>query len=187
MHGRLADPSCTIGTDPRADPRADPRMVKALAPFGLDGHMPVAPVRPDAPLPDRLAAVAATENRMGAVLEELAHNIPVATGIATMTTTITGVDGNDIALYITHPIPAGGELPGVVHFHGGGMAINSVTDLSYTRARETWPPQALSSSASSSATRAAGSGRIRIRRGSTTVRRRSDGRTRTARISASAT
>ena len=37
MYGRLADPTCTIGTDPRADPR----MVKALAPFGLDGHMPV--------------------------------------------------------------------------------------------------------------------------------------------------
>jgi acetyl esterase/lipase len=53
-----------------------------------------------------------------------------------MTTTITGVDGNDIALHITHPIPAAGALPGVVHFHGGGMAINSVTDLSYTRARE---------------------------------------------------
>ena len=125
MHGRLADPNCTIGTDPRADPR----MVKALAPFGLDGHMPVPPVTPDAPLPDRLAAVAATENRMGAVLEELAQTLPIANGIATMTTTITGVDGNDIALYITHPIPAGGELPGVVHFHGGGMAINSQGEL----------------------------------------------------------
>ncbi len=132
MHGRLADPNCTIGTDPRADPR----MVKALAPFGLDGHMPVPPVSVDAPLDDRLAAVTATENRMGTVLESLAQTLPVAEGIATMTTTITGVDGNDIALYITHPIPAGRELPGVVHFHGGGMAINSVTDLSYTRARE---------------------------------------------------
>lgn len=37
MHGRLADPDCPIGTDPRADPR----MVKALAEFGLDGHMPL--------------------------------------------------------------------------------------------------------------------------------------------------
>ena len=132
MYGRLADPSTTLGTDPRADPG----MVRALAPFGLDGHMPVPSATPESPLEDRLAAVAATEKRMGAVLEALAQNLPSPTGVATMTTTITGHDGNDIALYITHPIPAGGHLPGVVHFHGGGMAINSVTDTSYTRVRE---------------------------------------------------
>ena len=132
MHGRLADPHCTIGTDPRSDPR----MVTALAPFGLDGHMPVPSTTPDSPLEDRLATVAATEKRMGAVLEALARNIPSPSGVVTMTTTITGVDGNDIALSITHPNPIGSELPGVVHFHGGGMAINSATDASYTRARE---------------------------------------------------
>jgi len=81
-------------------------MVRALAPFGLDGHMPVPSATPESPLEDRLAAVAATETRMGAVLEALAQNLPSPTGVATMTTTITGVDGNDIALYITHPIPA---------------------------------------------------------------------------------
>src|ERR1700755_810193 len=132
MHGRLADPTCTIATHPRSDPR----MVKALAPFGLDGHMPVPPVTPDAPLADRLHAVAATEKRMGAVLEAVAENLPSPKGIATMTTTITGIDGNDIGLYITHPIAASEALPGVVHFHGGGMAINSVTDASSTRTRE---------------------------------------------------
>lgn len=132
MPGRLVDPNSTIGTDPRADPR----MVKALNMFDLDGHMPVPTVTPDAPMKDRLAVVAAIEKRMGGVLEELAQTLPVPSGIATMATTITGIGGNDIALHITHPIPAGGELPGVVHFHGGGMTINSVTDTSYTRARE---------------------------------------------------
>ncbi len=132
MYGRLADPHCTIGTDPRSDPR----MVTALAPFGLDGHMPVPSTTPDSPLEDRLATVAATEKRMGAVLEALARNIPSPSGVVTMTTTITGVDGNSIALSITHPNPIGAELPGVVHLHGGGMAINSATDASYTRARE---------------------------------------------------
>lgn len=132
MHGRLADPNCTIGTDPRSDPR----MVKALAPFGLDGNLPAPRATPDSPIEDRLKAVAATEKHMGAALEALAQNMPSPKGVATMTTTITGVDGNEIALYITHPIPAGGDLSGVVHFHGGGMAINSATDASYTRVRE---------------------------------------------------
>ncbi|MGH3675316.1 MAG: alpha/beta hydrolase fold domain-containing protein [Mycobacterium sp.] len=132
MQGRLADPNCTIGTDPRADPR----MVEALAPFGLDGHMPIPPVTIDAPLEDRLAAVAATESRMGAVLEALAQNLPVADGVTTTTTTVDGVDGNDIKLYITRPTDGVGTMPCVVHFHGGGMAINSVTDTPYTRGRE---------------------------------------------------
>ena len=84
MYGRLADPTCTIGTDPRADPR----MVKALAPFGLDGHMPVPAVTPDMPMADKLAVVAATETRMGAVLEALAQNLPSPNSVVTMTTTI---------------------------------------------------------------------------------------------------
>lgn len=132
MYGRLADPNCTIGTDPRADPR----MVAAFAPFGLDGRVPSPRATPDSPMADRLAAVAATERAMGAVLEALAQKLPSPKGVATMTTTITGVDGNDIALYITHPIRSDAALPGVVHFHGGGMAINSATDTCYTRARE---------------------------------------------------
>ena len=132
MHGRLADPDCTIGTDPRADPR----MVKALASVGLDGHMPVPKVTPDSTMEHRLAVVAASERRMDGVFEEFARHLPVARGVATMATTIAGVDGNDIGLYITHPIPAGGDLPGVVHFHGGGMVTNSATETLYTRVRE---------------------------------------------------
>lgn len=132
MHGRLADPNCTIGTDQRADPR----MVAALAPFGLDGRVPAPPVTPDAPMDQLLAVVAATEKHVGPVLDALAQNLPSPKGVATMATTIPGVDGNDIALYITHPIAAAGELPGVVYFHGGGMATYSVTDPTYTRVRE---------------------------------------------------
>src|ERR1700736_1805467 len=49
--GRLANPDCTLGTDPRSDPR----MVAALAPYGLDGLVPEFPVTADSPLADRLA------------------------------------------------------------------------------------------------------------------------------------
>ena len=80
MHGRLADPNCTIGTDPRSDPR----MVKALAPFGLDGNLPAPRATPDSPIEDRLKAVAATEKHMGAALEALAQNMPSPKGVATM-------------------------------------------------------------------------------------------------------
>ena len=71
---------------------------------------------------------------MGAIFEVFAQAAPELTGVTTMTTTITGVDGNDIALYISHPDDIDGALPGVVHLHGGGMAISSAADTGYVRA-----------------------------------------------------
>ena len=67
--GRLADPDCTLGTDPRSDPR----MVAALAPFGLDGLLPLPPVTPDSPLPDRVAYATEAEEVLVDVLDALAR------------------------------------------------------------------------------------------------------------------
>src|SRR6478736_5357357 len=129
--GRLADPDCTLGTDPRSDPR----MIKALAEFGLDGNLPEVPLTVDSPLEERLAFVAMNEDGVGAVLAAFGQAVPDVEGVTTTTTTITGEDGNDVTLYISRPDRAG-LLPAVVHLHGGGMAIGSATDACYSRGRE---------------------------------------------------
>jgi len=130
-HGRLADPECTLG----GDPRSDPRMIKALAEFGLDGNLPEVPLTVDSPLEERLAFVAMNEDGVGAVLAAFGQAVPDVEGVTTTTTTITGEDGNDVTLYISRPDRAG-LLPAVVHLHGGGMAIGSATDVGYMRGRE---------------------------------------------------
>src|SRR5215475_4060169 len=127
-HGRLADPDCTLGTDLRSDPR----MVKALAEFGLDGIFPETPLSVDSPLDERLAFTALKEEGVGAVLAAFGQAVPDVEGVTTTTTTIAGADGNDITLYISRP-DAAGALPGLVHLHGGGMAIGSATDVGYSR------------------------------------------------------
>ena len=119
LYGRLADPDCTLGTDPRADPR----MVKAFAQFGLDRPGPEIPLTVDSPLEDRLAWALATEEGFAGLFEALAHAMPIAEGVTTRTVTIAGRDGNDITLYISRPADAEAALPAVVHLHGGGMAI----------------------------------------------------------------
>src|SRR6478672_4947001 len=81
-HGRLADPDCTLGTDPRSDPR----MVKALAEFGLDGILPEAPLSVDSPLEDRLAFAALNEEGIGAVLASFGQAVPDVEGVTTTTT-----------------------------------------------------------------------------------------------------
>src|SRR5271168_749809 len=129
--GRLADPDCSMGTDPRSDPR----MVEALAQFGLDANMPVVPLTIDAPLEERLAYAEMCEAGIGAVLGAFASGIPDADGVTTTAATITGEDGNDVTLYISRP-DVDGPLPAVVHLHGGGMAIASAADATYSRLRE---------------------------------------------------
>lgn len=131
-YGRHADPESTLATDPRSDPR----MVKALAEFGLDGRQPPIPLRVDAPLGERLDFATMSEDGMGAIFDVFAQAASTATGVTTTTTTITGDDGNDITLYISRPDDAGGPIPGVVHLHGGAMAIGSAADTPYLRLRE---------------------------------------------------
>ncbi|OYN76946.1 alpha/beta hydrolase fold domain-containing protein [Mycolicibacterium sphagni] len=130
--GRLADPNRSLGTDPRSDPR----LVAALAPIGLAGILPDAPLTVDSPLADRLAYAAAAEDAVGGVFTMFALNAPSPAGVTTTTVTIPGADGNEVTLFICRPDRAGGPLPAVVHFHGGAMAICSAADAGYRLLRE---------------------------------------------------
>jgi acetyl esterase len=130
--GRLADPNCTLGSDPRSDPR----MVKAFAQFGLDGPAAAIPLKIDSPLEDRRAFATASEEGMGAMFEALAGELPAVEGVSTTTTVITGGDGNDLTLYVSRPTDADGALPCIVHLHGGGMAMSSAADIGYLAIRE---------------------------------------------------
>ena len=111
-------------------------MVKALAPFGLDGRLPPLGVTVDSPLDERLEFSRISEDGMGAIFAALAQEAPAVQGATTTTTTIAGGDGNDVTLYISRPDGVSSALPGVVHLHGGGMAIGSAADVPYMLLRE---------------------------------------------------
>jgi len=131
-YGRHADPDATLGSDPRSDPR----MVTALAAFGLDGRFPLSGLGAHSPLDQRLAYATMAENAIGSVFAALAADMAQPAGVTTSTTTITGVDGNSISLFVSRPTDEAGPLPALLHLHGGGMAIASAADLPYIRLRE---------------------------------------------------
>lgn len=64
-----------------------------------------------------------------------AHTDPT-TGVSSYVETITGVDGNDITLYIHRPDDATCPLPCIVHTHGGGMTILKATGAGYIKWRD---------------------------------------------------
>jgi acetyl esterase/lipase len=131
LPGRLGDPTLSLGSDPRTDPR----LVAAFTPLGFGGAAPTLPVDRHSPLPELLAVASATEQAFATVFSILLADVPTPEGVETRTETITGVDGNDITLYVDRPVGATGPLPGLLHLHGGGMAIlQSSTASSWRRA-----------------------------------------------------
>ena len=129
LPGRLGDP----GLELRSDPRSDPRLVAAFAPLGLDVAAPTLPVTRQSPLEELLGVAAATEQAFDTVFSILLADAPTPEGIETRTETIKGVDGNDITLYVDRPVGAHGPLPGLLHLHGGGMAILQTSTASSWR------------------------------------------------------
>lgn len=111
-------------------------MVAAFARFGLEGRLPSSGLSVDSPLEERRAYAAMSEDGMGAVFDVLAAELAAPVGVSTTTSVIAGGDGNDITVHLSRPVTAPGPLPGIVHLHGGGMAIASAADLAYIRLRE---------------------------------------------------
>ncbi|WP_445506466.1 alpha/beta hydrolase fold domain-containing protein [Niallia sp. 03190] len=133
LPGRLGNPNFEL----RTDPRSDPRMVAAMAAFNLDGLTAPSPVSPRDPLEDRLKFLAAAESGFEALFAGLMAELPPVPGILHSTEMITGVDGNDIMLYIHRPKgESTAALPGVLHIHGGGMTLLSTSGPVYSRWRD---------------------------------------------------
>jgi acetyl esterase len=126
LPGRLGDPNSEL----RSDPRADPRVVALFAPYGLDVRAADFPVNRQTPIEELLAAAAETEQGFDAVFGALLADVPRPDDVESRTLTITGVDGNAITLYVDRPVGVDGPLPGLMHLHGGGMAILQAADES---------------------------------------------------------
>ena len=129
LPGRLGDPEVTLLTDGRMDPR----ILAVMRATGEAVAMPAAPSL-DASYEDCLAFVAALEETIMAANAELLPAMPDFNGVTTVRH-IEGVDGNDIALHIHEPASRSGELPCILHTHGGGMVFLTSADPPFVRWR----------------------------------------------------
>jgi len=132
LPGRLADPDMNI----KDDPRADPRMIEAMAMMGMDVAPEPSPVTAASSIEDLLAYCIEAEAGFDALGGVLTANAPATAGVTSRTETILGVDGNEINLYIHEPEHRTGSLPGIVHTHGGGMAILKASNPNYVKWRD---------------------------------------------------
>jgi acetyl esterase len=131
LPGRLGNPHMNL----RDDPRADPRMIAAMAPLGMDVAPPPSPVSAASSLDEILENCLLAEAGFQMIFGMVNLTSPTP-GVSSTIETITGVDGNEITLYIHRPDGAATPLPCVVHTHGGGMAILRASDPGFVAWRD---------------------------------------------------
>lgn len=128
--GKLGNPDLVI----RNDPRADRRLIAALEAAQMGGDPPVH-VDGNTPLDGIRQYLQAAEAGSVEFLEASVAGMPPVKGVTTTVQKITGMDCNEITLFIHQPEGVEGPVPGVLHLHGGGMCILDAEGPLYTRWR----------------------------------------------------
>lgn len=131
LPGRLGDPKANLQTDNRADPR----IVKAIEMVG--GFAPgIEAPAPDADYQTCLDYCTAFEQGAALAHPLMLEAMPAFDTVTSSTEIIKGVDGNDITLYIDRPKNVDGNMPCIVHTHGGAMVLMTAADPGFIRWRK---------------------------------------------------
>ena len=127
LPGRLGNKYLTVNEDKRINQN----LLKAMVNNGLDGVPPAPTVTYDSTSEEIQEFNNGLEPLYREVFDDIFSAIELPSGIISETKTIKGDDGNEIKLYITTPENASGKIPGILHLHGGGMAIMTADDPNY--------------------------------------------------------
>ena len=118
------------------DKRLNPQLLSALSEVGLDSIAPPPPVSVLSSVEDRLQFIASSEPLYRGLFASIYQSIDLPNNVVNETRIIKDEDGNEIKLYISRPKNISSKLPGILHIHGGGMAILTANDPNYIHWRQ---------------------------------------------------
>ena len=127
LPGRLGDKNLTVNDDERINQS----LLQAMIKIGLDGVPPAPALSHNAEKKKVQEYVNGLEPRYRGVFNNLFSSVELPSGLINETKIIKGDDGNKVKLYITKPVNSSGDMPGIIHLHGGGMAIQTADDSNY--------------------------------------------------------
>ena len=127
LPGRLGNKDLTVNEDKRINKN----LLKAMIKAGLDGVPPSPTVNYISTRQEIQDYNNNLEPKYQGVFEDIFSAVKLPEGLVNQTETIKGEDNNEIKLYITRPEIISGDLPGILHIHGGGMAIMTANDPNY--------------------------------------------------------
>ena len=127
LPGRLGNKHLTINEDKRINKD----LLKAMIKVGLDGVPPSPSINYLSTRQEIQDYSNNLEPEYQGVFRDIFANVELPKGLVNQTETIKGEDDNEIKLYITRPEIISGDLPGILHIHGGGMAMMTADDPNY--------------------------------------------------------
>jgi len=127
LPGRLGNKYLTVNEDKRINQN----LLMALKAVGLDGTPPTPTVSFGSSSEEIQNFSNELEPLYQEVFRDIFSSIVLPDGLITETKIIKGVDDNEIKLYITKPSNVSDDIPGILHLHGGGMAIMTANDPNY--------------------------------------------------------
>ena len=127
LPGRLGNKDLTINEDKRINQNLLQAMIKA----GLDGIPPTPTVYYKSTRQEIQDYTNNLEPAYQGVFKDIFSAVVLPEGLVNQTETIKGKDDNEIRLYITRAEEKSVDLPGILHIHGGGMAIMTADDPNY--------------------------------------------------------
>ncbi len=119
----------------RDEPRVDPRLLAAVEPFGLADPLPQSSVDASTPLDVIRKVLARLEGGAAHATKIATAGLEPIDGVERSTEEIPGRAG-PVTVFVHRPAAGPGELPGVLHLHGGGGVMLSATDEHYVRWRD---------------------------------------------------
>jgi len=111
-------------------------MLAAMEPFGLGLLAPPSPVDAASPIDALREYINSAEAGFEIVFGALLTGLAPVTGVTSTVEIISGIDGNDITLFIHRPDNATEPMPAVLHIHGGGMVLLEAAGAAYSRWRD---------------------------------------------------
>ncbi|HCB37171.1 MAG TPA: alpha/beta hydrolase [Acidimicrobiaceae bacterium] len=106
----------------------------------MTGEPQPVPVSADSSYEELLDYLNLAEPGYEMLFDALFADLPPVVGVESRTEVVTGVDGNEINLYIHRPADAAagtaGQAPCILHLHGGGMVILKAAGPAYRRWRD---------------------------------------------------
>lgn len=140
MPGRLGNPALTLIEDKRLDPRVR-RVLGAAPPGGPGATLPK--VTLNSSYEHCLNWVSGMEKMLMSQDAAALAAMPAFADVVTQEQVISRGDGSSIDLYLDMPKNRSGQLPCVVHVHGGGMAFTTARSPSAVRWRKTLARQGM--------------------------------------------
>jgi len=118
-------------TQLKDDPRLDPRILEKIIPYSMEVDPESPELTVNSSEDEKIKFLSESESDYQSIFADFFPNVKTPDNVKVESFTIKSSDNLDINLHIHRPVNQNGDIPCVLHTHGGGMSILTAEDPNY--------------------------------------------------------